>query len=342
MTEGSFSNPLVGGGGSLVYPDIHSPDFVAGTSGWSIDKNGDAEFNNLTLTGTTFNGLDYVINQNGVFFYNGTPAAGNLVSSLTNSTGTDAKGNVYLYGNTTYINQGVNYIAVNTNPNSGLSFWLATTQAGPWTQISNILATNASALNISSLGAVFINPGGVTGSTLILAPSEAPTWEDQFGNDWYMTKQSAMVQSQQNIGATVLTSLGISINLVPGQYIIKAKIYALSSSVNGVTWTPGFIYSNPGGIVGSGTTNFDQVTWTSQGPGTSPLSTQMLAVTALNGFGASPPSTGVSRVTWSEIEGQLLIGPGGNGTLSLAVQSSVSGDQVHVQAGTWFDVEKVS
>lgn len=47
-----FSNPIIGGGGSLVYPSIHSPGFVAGATGWSIDKNGNAEFNDIVALGT--------------------------------------------------------------------------------------------------------------------------------------------------------------------------------------------------------------------------------------------------------------------------------------------------
>jgi hypothetical protein len=48
VTEG-FANPIVGGGGALVYPSIHSPDYVPGVSGWSIDRDGNAEFNSITL-----------------------------------------------------------------------------------------------------------------------------------------------------------------------------------------------------------------------------------------------------------------------------------------------------
>lgn len=48
MSDG-FSNPLVGGGGGLVYPSIHSPDFVHGVSGWSIDKDGSAEFQDVII-----------------------------------------------------------------------------------------------------------------------------------------------------------------------------------------------------------------------------------------------------------------------------------------------------
>lgn len=50
MTEG-FANPIIGGGGSLVYPAIMSPDFSAGppVTGWAIKKDGSAFFGDLTL-----------------------------------------------------------------------------------------------------------------------------------------------------------------------------------------------------------------------------------------------------------------------------------------------------
>jgi hypothetical protein len=80
--SGGYSNPIIGGGGALVYPDIHSPDFsIAGQTGWAIMKNGDAYFYNITAIGTitasTFIGNNFELDDTGFFFYNGTPAAGN-------------------------------------------------------------------------------------------------------------------------------------------------------------------------------------------------------------------------------------------------------------------------
>lgn len=92
-----FSNPIIGGGGALVYPSIHSPDYVVGQSGWTVNKDGSAQFNNLEIRGT-FNGINYVINSHGLFFYSGPPAAGNLVGSWTNSAGADSHGNPYDQG----------------------------------------------------------------------------------------------------------------------------------------------------------------------------------------------------------------------------------------------------
>jgi hypothetical protein len=45
-----FTNPVVGGT-TLIRPAIHSPDYVAGVSGWSINKDGTAEFNDVNIRG---------------------------------------------------------------------------------------------------------------------------------------------------------------------------------------------------------------------------------------------------------------------------------------------------
>jgi hypothetical protein len=90
MSEG-FNNPLVGGGGSLVYPSIHSPNFVTGIAGWSINKDGSAEFNNVVIrNGQVVSGT--------ALYYNGAPALGTLIASLSATGGTDVFGNVYPAG----------------------------------------------------------------------------------------------------------------------------------------------------------------------------------------------------------------------------------------------------
>lgn len=51
-----FSNPIVGGNDTLIRDKIQSENFVAGTSGWRIQRNGDAEFNNLLARGSLTTG----------------------------------------------------------------------------------------------------------------------------------------------------------------------------------------------------------------------------------------------------------------------------------------------
>jgi hypothetical protein len=87
------------GGVALRLPAIESPNYVPGVSGWAIFQNGTVEFNSGTFRGTvtagTFEGTDFEINSNGAFFYSGTPAAGNLIASITSAAGTDHFGNNY-------------------------------------------------------------------------------------------------------------------------------------------------------------------------------------------------------------------------------------------------------
>ena len=73
-------NPVVGGT-VLRRPAIQSPNFVTTVSGWTINADGSAEFNNLTIRGT-FSGTDYILSAAGLFLYSGTPAAGNLIASI--------------------------------------------------------------------------------------------------------------------------------------------------------------------------------------------------------------------------------------------------------------------
>lgn len=49
--EIGFRNPVIGGDGELVIDNIHSRNYVAGVSGWEIDRDGSAEFNDVTVRG---------------------------------------------------------------------------------------------------------------------------------------------------------------------------------------------------------------------------------------------------------------------------------------------------
>jgi hypothetical protein len=86
----TFRNPILGGT-VLRRAAIQSPNFVTGKTGWQIAQSGSAEFNAATIRGgTTISGTS--------LYYNGTPAAGTLVGSISDSAGTDSYGNAYPAG----------------------------------------------------------------------------------------------------------------------------------------------------------------------------------------------------------------------------------------------------
>ena len=64
----SFRHDIAGGQGDLIIDALHSPNFMEGVSGWSVNADGTAEFNNLEIRGT-FSGINWILNSNGLFFY---------------------------------------------------------------------------------------------------------------------------------------------------------------------------------------------------------------------------------------------------------------------------------
>lgn len=93
--------------------------------------------------------------NDGLFVYNGTPAAGNLVGSIAVTGGTDQFGNLYLAGEVTYTPAGPGFEACQ-NFGAQLTFYTAITEAGPWTPVG-----------------VF-GPSGTAGTTMLLQAISGP------------------------------------------------------------------------------------------------------------------------------------------------------------------------
>jgi hypothetical protein len=98
--SGGFANSILGGVGTLIRNAIQSRNFsIPSQTGWSIMKNGNAYFFNVTATGTITSTTVIVAGATGgVFVYSGVPANGNLISSNAGVAGTDTHGNAYLGG----------------------------------------------------------------------------------------------------------------------------------------------------------------------------------------------------------------------------------------------------
>lgn len=156
-------DPVVGGT-VLRRPAVQSPNFVTGISGWTINADGSAEFNNLQIRGT-FNGNDFILSSTGFFLYSGTPAAGNLIYSVTPAaTAADPEGNVIPNdGATSYANAGSFWVALNMG-DGVLNWWKAASEAGPWTAEAGIGFTFN---GLTGGGLDFTAPAGFSGAITI-------------------------------------------------------------------------------------------------------------------------------------------------------------------------------
>jgi hypothetical protein len=136
---GGFNNPILGGT-ALIRPSIHSPDYVAGSTGWTVNQDGTAEFNGVTIRGKVVLGngttntivLDNTLDA--ILVYD---SSGHLIASVSPSGGTDSFGNVFQAGVVSY--QGGNvkiysqliagYLAIATGDTNGDAFQIFTSGA---------------------------------------------------------------------------------------------------------------------------------------------------------------------------------------------------------------------
>ena len=141
------------------------------------------------ISGTIFEGTDFIINTSGAFFYSSAPASGNLIASIASASGTDGFGNSYNAGITSYVASGT-LAGLAANIFEGLlSFSLPAIQQGP--EYGTNFVTGASyeaaeagmfsGLNSSTDKGVLINlipngsvgggsPGSVTYPVVLITP----------------------------------------------------------------------------------------------------------------------------------------------------------------------------
>lgn len=88
-----MSDPVVGGT-ALIRESIHSPDYVPGVSGWTINQDGTAEFNSATFRGSV------VLTSSGdlLVYSTSTPQPNTLLLAIAGSAGNDGLGNSWQQG----------------------------------------------------------------------------------------------------------------------------------------------------------------------------------------------------------------------------------------------------
>jgi hypothetical protein len=185
MSGQSFPQDVVAGT-QLVVPAIHSPNYLTGSTGWTINLDGSAEFNNLTIRGT-FSGTNFIVNSSGAFFYSPTEAHGNLIVSIASAAGTDAFGNAYPKG-----------INVTTGSISG------TTITGTTITGSTISGTTFSGTDFitNASGSFYYSSTPAAGNLIASIASADGT--DSFGNAYLAGVTSYVVSS--NVFASNLLS----------------------------------------------------------------------------------------------------------------------------------------
>lgn len=63
----TWDNPIAANDGSLIFPALKSPNYVAGVAGWQIARNGDVEFNDAVIRGSLIAGNgEIVLDDNGL------------------------------------------------------------------------------------------------------------------------------------------------------------------------------------------------------------------------------------------------------------------------------------
>lgn len=119
-----FANSIIGGMSKLIRAAIQSPNYVLHTLGWSINKDGSAEFNQLSIYGGTIVGPNYTIDSQGIYFFDNsgflvaqwqpstgiqfyTPGGGgHLITSISEQNTTDSFGNTIPQGLVVGLNNG--------------------------------------------------------------------------------------------------------------------------------------------------------------------------------------------------------------------------------------------
>ena len=174
-------DPVVGST-VLRRPAIQSPNYQAGAAGWTINQDGSAEFNNLTIRGT-FAGTDFVINSSGAFFYSPSEAAGNLIASIAAAAGADQFGNQYLAGVSSY---GASFAS---QLGGGFVVLYSGSQLGGWAAGAQVETDVSGDLVLDSVSGKII--GNITTPQPAISISSLPT-DTNSGSTWVSGERAFM------------------------------------------------------------------------------------------------------------------------------------------------------
>lgn len=244
-----FENPLTAGT-VLVREQIQSQNYDAGVSGWVIKSNGDAEFNDLTIRGT-FYGAEFIINDDGMFFYDGTPAAGNLIMSIAAAQGADSFGNGFRRGVMVYssagsalqMDAGAGAVGLTFTPpdvtgvtwengvaNVGLGVRLGPNTpviglASPYNQASASRAT----LSLYGQPETSTDPDGVTNEAILSTQRFTVTGNVDIGGEVESPTFQSRVESVSSVGAVLSLTHAVTFTTAYPAGVVPAVVTTINS-----------------------------------------------------------------------------------------------------------------
>lgn len=170
-----FSNPIVAGT-TLVRPAVQSPNYAHGSAGWTVNQDGSAEFNNVTVRGTIVAG-QFIGTGEGqeIVIYAGVPAANNVVASVCSANATDASGNALIAGATSYHEFASNNFQASSVGGGFVTFYKSATGMNSWLNVGSLegstLTTGSGTANILwSPGGLIIGTLGIDANGVVQTP----------------------------------------------------------------------------------------------------------------------------------------------------------------------------
>ena len=198
---------------------LRSPNFVTGVSGWTINQDGSAEFNNVTVRGT--------ISSANFFVYSPSEGIGNLIASAGEAS-TDKFGNKTIPGGfATYNNALGVALAYQSN---GLFGYTGSLAAG-WTLGQSTFTQDGHAVSVQGRLIGLITPANAVAIRYISPSGDATGATDLANINGSLNGTGGLLQA----GATFL---------LPGTYFINGTITPPNNAV--LTGPPSAINTTPG------------------------------------------------------------------------------------------------
>jgi hypothetical protein len=323
-----FKNPPIGGT-TLVRKAIKSPNFLTGSAGWSINKDGTVEFNSGTFRGIvsvsngTGQGWELTNNQLialGSFKYVG-GADGFLYAVPT--TTTSGVSDLFIAGPTD-LNL-IPVVTLNGESNDGTQL----PQIGFTTFNNTTMVTSGLPLSLWNMLAV--PPTPLNGPTIYAISGQAK-YKSTDGNAYSTGRLYQSTTSTQAFTlASAVAITGLSVPLGIGTYHVRLVVYYQPSG------TIASVHTHSLAFTGTATGNCNGNCWQAQAA-SALQAVQGFVTGALGALTSSP--THVAHPGWLDFECDITVTVAG--TLTTTVTLATAGDGITTQPGSFWEVTPTS